>query len=121
MCVFGTYRVARVVTEVDLGKSHVNHQHFQTHNAALIAVLVLGYNGHLGLSCTLRREDKILLPSGEAVMPAPLLSGLQTQHNVSNCLLTTPGMNCPKAAWPIQSWNLIRPAEETASFWIHER
>lgn len=60
--VFSAYRAARVVSEVDLGKSHMNDQHFHAHNAALIAVLVLGNNGHLGFSCTLERgEDKILL------------------------------------------------------------
>lgn len=47
---FIPYRAARVVGEVDLGKSHVNDQYFHAHNAALIAVLVLGNNGHLGFS-----------------------------------------------------------------------
>ncbi len=55
VCVYSPYRVARVVGEVDLGKSHVNHQYFHAHNAALIAVLVLGNNGHFGFSCTLVR------------------------------------------------------------------
>lgn len=62
------YGVARVVSEVDLGKSHMNDQHFHAHNAALIAVLVLGNNGHLGFSCTLVRgtDDYIqkILPFG---------------------------------------------------------
>lgn len=59
---YSSYRVARVVGEVDLRKSHVNDQYFHAYNAALIAVLVLGNNGHLGFSCTLvRGEDKILL------------------------------------------------------------
>lgn len=44
------YRVARVVGEVDLGESHVNDKYFHAHNAALIAVFVLGNNGHLGFS-----------------------------------------------------------------------
>lgn len=30
----------------------MNDQYFHAHNAALIAVLVLGDNGHLGFSCT---------------------------------------------------------------------
>lgn len=62
VCVYSPHRVARVVSEVDFGKSHMNDQYFHAHNAALIAVLVLGNNGHLGLSYTLfRRENKILL------------------------------------------------------------
>lgn len=62
LCVCSLYRVSRVVSEVDFGKSHVDDQYFHAHNAALIAVLVLGNNGHLGFSCALiRGEDKILL------------------------------------------------------------
>lgn len=70
------YRVAGIVHEVDFGKSHVNNQYFHAHNAALVAVLVLGDNGHLGFSCSLERllkDRKILLqevlevPKGLAV------------------------------------------------------
>lgn len=49
------YRVARVVGEVDFGEPHVNHQDFHAHNAALVAVLVLGNDGHLGFSSALGR------------------------------------------------------------------
>lgn len=53
-----SYRVARVVSEVDLGKFHMNDKCFHAHNAALIAVLVLGDDGHLGFSSTLEKGGK---------------------------------------------------------------
>lgn len=127
--VYSPYRVARVVGEVDLGKSHVNDQYFHAHNAALIAVLVLGNNGHLGFSCTLvRGEDKILFLWEKEVLPAPLISVLQTQHNFSIFLFTISYLQQPQraemqnlnATWQTQIWNLIL-IEETVSFWTHER
>lgn len=51
------YWIARVVSEVDFGQSHMNDQYFHAHNAALIAVLVLGNNGYFGFSSTLVREE----------------------------------------------------------------
>lgn len=53
VCV-SVYRIARVVHEVDLGKSHMYDQCFHAHNATLIAVLILGNNGDFGFSWTLR-------------------------------------------------------------------
>lgn len=51
------YWIARVVSEVDFGQSHMNDQYFHAHNAALIAVLVLGNNGYFGFSSTLVKEE----------------------------------------------------------------
>lgn len=57
------YRIAGVISEVDFGESHVNHQYFHAHYAALIAVLVLGNNGHLGFSIALVRERQNITPA----------------------------------------------------------
>lgn len=62
MTAYNVYRVARVVSEVDLGKSHVNDQYFHAHNATFIAVFVLSNNGYLGFPCTLVREEEKTLP-----------------------------------------------------------
>lgn len=60
-CEYGAHRVAWVVCEVNFGKAHMNNKEFYAHNAALIAVLVLGNNRHLGFTHTLqKREQKIL-------------------------------------------------------------
>lgn len=56
------HRVARVVCEVNLGQAHMNNQELYAHNAALIAVLVLGNNGHLSFTHTLQtRTENISL------------------------------------------------------------
>lgn len=56
------HRVARVVCEVNLGQAHMDNQELYAHDATLIAVLVLGNNGHFGFSHTLQtREQKLLL------------------------------------------------------------
>lgn len=65
-CAYGAHRIAWVVCEVNFGKAHMNNKEFYAHNAALIAVLVLGNNGHLGFTHTLqKREQKILLSQRE--------------------------------------------------------
>lgn len=69
----GAYRVARVVSEVNLGKSHMNDQHFHAHNAALIAGLVLGHNGRLGFSCTLEGEEGEYYSREKGALPSLLL------------------------------------------------
>lgn len=48
------HRVARVVCEVNLGQAHMDNQELDAYNATLIAVLVLGNDGHLGFSHTLQ-------------------------------------------------------------------
>lgn len=52
------YRIAGVVCEVDLGQPHVDDQYFHANNATLIAVLVLGHNGHFGVSDALARKKR---------------------------------------------------------------
>ena len=49
MCVWVrvAYRVARVVAEVDLGEAHVDDEQLHAHDATLVAVFVLGYDGHV--------------------------------------------------------------------------
>lgn len=65
---YGTHRIAWVVCEINFGKAHMNNKEFYAHNAALIAVLVLGNNGHLSFTHTLqKREQKILLPQREEI------------------------------------------------------
>lgn len=59
--VYSAHRVPRVVCEVNFGKVHMNNHDLYAHNPALIAVLVLGNNGHLSFTHTLQTgEQKIL-------------------------------------------------------------
>lgn len=53
----GWTRIPRIVTEVDLGQSHMNYECFHAHNATLIAVFVLGNDRHLNFFCTFNEVD----------------------------------------------------------------
>lgn len=82
------YRAARVVGEVDLGQSHVNDQHFHAHNAALIAGLVLGYNGRLRFPCTLEGEEGEYYSREKRALPSLLLVCITSKNTVFQAVST---------------------------------
>lgn len=74
----------------------MNNKEFYAHNAALIAVLVLGDNGHLGFTHTLeKRNRKYYSHKGKKDSAA-----LQTRCEFFTCLLTM--RNRQSQAWRLK-------------------